>query len=219
MKLEQTKHIIAVGDIHGCDFALLRLMSVLKQLPCRCVFLGDYLDRGPSSPEVIEQLIQAQMARPDWIFLLGNHEDMFLSDIEKNISFFRKDTAGEQYREMDGVPNEHLKFLHELLPWWESNRFLFVHGGIDRDPHLPVEQHELDELLWAYNVSKEWRGKTIVRGHRVVKRPRQHHNQIDLDTGCCFDGALTAGILDDESGRLIGFIQTDNEGDLRKHFF
>lgn len=219
MKLDEKRHIIAVGDIHGCDFALLRLMFVLKQLPCRSVFLGDYLDRGPSSPNVIELLIEAQAARPDWLFLLGNHEDMFLSDIKECLEFFNKDKAGEQYRKLGGVPNDHMKFLQDLLPWWESKRFLFVHAGIEHDPHLPVENHELDELLWTYNVSKEWRGNTIVRGHQVVKRPKQHHNQIDLDTGCCFGGALTAGILDDANGRLIGFIQADNDGKLTKHTF
>jgi serine/threonine protein phosphatase 1 len=207
-------YIFAVGDIHGCDGALAALMGELKAFPYPCVFLGDYLDRGPSSVNVIEQLIEAKAERPDWKFLLGNHEDMFLDDLEADLEYFAADSAGEQYQKVGGVPSTHRQFLKNLIPWWQSEKFLFVHGGIAKDVHLPVEQHELDELLWTYHISRDWRGKTIVRGHHVVDRPQQHHNQIDLDTGCCFGRYLTAGLLDDTTGVMTGYIQAEDDGEI-----
>ena len=145
---------------------------------------------------------------------MGNHEEMFLTDLENNSHGLDADSAGEQYEAVGGVPAKHRDFLEALLPWYQSDRFLFVHGGIAKDVHLPVGQHDLDELLWTYNVSTEWRGKTIVRGHQVVRNPRQHHNQIDLDTGCCFGRRLTAGILDDESGLMVGYVQATFDGEI-----
>ena len=212
------ERIIAVGDIHGCDRALAALLSELMQLSWPCVFLGDYLDRGPSSINVINQLVRAYEARPDWRFLIGNHEEIFLSDLEANVQFFGADSAGEQYARHGGIPTTHRFFLERLLPWAESESFLFVHGGIAKYIHLPIEQHGPDELLWTYNVSRNWKGKTIVRGHQVVTQPRQHHNQIDLDTGCCFGRSLTAGILDDESGKMVGYIQATMEGEIHRFF-
>lgn len=207
-------YIFAVADIHGCHEPLAALMTELRRLPYPCVFLGDYLDRGPSSVKVIEQLIEAKAARPDWKFLMGNHEDMFLTDLEANEAIFDPDSAGEQYQKIGGVPLGHRQFLESLEPWWQSEKFLFVHGGIAKDVHLPVEEHGLEELLWTYDVSRQWRGKTIVRGHHVVNKPRQHHNQIDLDTGCCFGRYLTAGLLDDETGLMTGYIQAEYDGEI-----
>ncbi len=210
----ETRYLIAIGDIHGCNEALEVLLTQLIRLPYRCVFLGDYLDRGPSSVSVIKQLIEVKAQRPEWKFLMGNHEEMFLTDLDCCTDVFDADSAGEQYAAIGGVPAYHRQFLEDLSPWWQSNKFLFVHGGIKKDVHLPVEKHELDELLWTYDVSPEWTGKTIVRGHQVVRNPRQHHNQIDLDTGCCFGRRLTAGILDDASGLMVGYLQATYDGEI-----
>lgn len=212
--IETKKYLVAIGDVHGCDEALEALLSELRQLPYPCVFLGDYLDRGPSSVNVITQLIEAQTKRADWKFLMGNHEEMFLTDLDRRTRMFAADSAGEQYAAIGGISADHRRFLEGLLPWWQSDKFLFVHGGIKKDVHLPVEQHDLDELLWTYDVSTDWAGKTIVRGHQVVRKPRQHHNQVDLDTGCCFRRRLTAGILDDVSGLMVGYIQATYEGEI-----
>ena len=71
-----------IGDIHGCVEELRRL---IEALPLRggdsVVFLGDYIDRGPDSAAVVAYLIslRQQLDGIEWVFLKGNHEDMFLS--------------------------------------------------------------------------------------------------------------------------------------------
>lgn len=218
MTQDNTGKIIAVGDIHGCDEALEVLLSVLLRWPGTCVFLGDYLDRGPSSVRVIELLHNARKQRPDWKFLMGNHEAMFLDILESGLDILTPDSAAEEYAQIGAVPRHHRQFLEDLLPWWESEAFLFVHGGIGKNPHLPVEEHDLEELLWTRRISPEWRGKTIVRGHDVVENPCQFENHINLDTGCCYGYALTAGILDEQTGRLSGYLQATYEGELKRFF-
>ena len=74
-------HILAVGDIHGRADLLARVLGeILPQTPpeTRLVFLGDYIDRGPQSAQVVEALIEFKARRPDTVFLLGNHEWMLL---------------------------------------------------------------------------------------------------------------------------------------------
>ena len=210
--------LIAIGDIHGCDEALSILLHEFTSRSNSCIFLGDYLDRGPSSINVIDQLIKAKAARPDWIFLTGNHEQMLVDSLRSNIAPIGDNTAYDQYGAIGGVPPDHKAFLDSLLPWWESERFLFVHGGIEKYPHLPIGEHEVEELVWTYLISNEWAGKTIVRGHLIVDQPKQHDNYIDLDTGCCCapEGWLTAGILDDSSGKLVGYFQVSTSGNKER---
>lgn len=204
--------IVAIGDVHGCHHALQRLIQELEGLAYPCVFLGDYLDRGPSSIRVIDLLISAKKHNPDWKFLMGNHEQMFIEDLESGTQAFDDDCALTEYSAYGGIPDTHERFIRELLPWHESKKFLFLHGGIASNVELPVEKHELDELLWTYKISPLWQGKTIVRGHQIVNKPRQHNRQIDLDTGCFMGRFLTAGILDDDTGQLIGYLQSSFDG-------
>ncbi|MGB6379475.1 MAG: metallophosphoesterase, partial [Syntrophobacteria bacterium] len=72
------KKIFAIGDIHGCYD---RLKTLMEKIPIDCsrdalVFIGDYIDRGPHSFEVVDYLIQLKSRVPEIIFLKGNHEDM-----------------------------------------------------------------------------------------------------------------------------------------------
>ena len=70
--------IYAIGDIHGCYDQLLALMKVIPINFKRdtLVFMGDYIDRGTQSVEVVDYLIELKKRVPGIIFLKGNHEDM-----------------------------------------------------------------------------------------------------------------------------------------------
>jgi serine/threonine protein phosphatase 1 len=208
------RYVIAVGDVHGCDQALAALLEVLLPLKQRVVFLGDYVDRGPDSIRVVELLIAAKAARPDWVFLLGNHEIMLRENLELRIPPIGENTAYDQYAAIGGVPTEHQAFFDSLRLYYESERFTFVHAGPDpeTDPHIPIGERAAEELCWSYRVHPEWRGKTIVRGHVVVREPKQHANHVDLDTGCYQGGWLTAGVLDDKAGALVGAVQISFDG-------
>ncbi len=81
----------AVGDVHGCLDKLLRLLDVLNYDPAedRLIFLGDYIDRGPDSKGVVDLLLRLRYENSDNIFLMGNHEDNFLT-------YVHACTTGEQ---------------------------------------------------------------------------------------------------------------------------
>src|SRR5262252_5822775 len=77
-----TERIIAIGDVHGCSAALAALIRAIDPTPLdTLVFLGDYIDRGPDSRGVLEQVI-ALAERCVVVPLLGNHEEMLLAALE-----------------------------------------------------------------------------------------------------------------------------------------
>lgn len=135
-----------------------------------------------------------------------------MQDVELDLPPFGDDSGYEQYNALGGLPTTHRRFIEDLEIYWESESFLFVHGGIEAEAEKPVAEHSIDELTWSYTIHKDWTGKRIVRGHFVVKEPEQHANHINLDTGCVYEGWLTAGVLDDGTGALKGSIQVDIGG-------
>ncbi|MFZ5631189.1 MAG: metallophosphoesterase [Spirochaetota bacterium] len=220
MRLNRGRHILAISDIHGADNALEAILNEIKKYDCQTIFLGDMLDKGNSSPGVISRLIEWQKERPEVIFLTGNHELLFFESLETGIDLFAINSAISQYRRLGGVPDDHLRFLKNLKPYHESKSFTYVHAGIEKQNlHLPIQDHPVEELVWTYESAKEWKGKRIVRGHRVVKRAIKRGEVISIDTGISCGGFLSAAILDDSAGKLIGDIRASNSGDVKKQLF
>jgi len=219
MRLEKGKHLLAISDIHSCPVPLAAILNVIEPFDCRTVFAGDFVDRGPDSPKTIQMLVDLKLRRRDYVFLLGNHDHLLRQSIHAGIQSTDKYSALFQYSQAGGIPDDHFEFLKNLLPFWESHSFLFLHGGISRDVHLPIEQHDLEEILWSYSVSKQWQGRCIVRGHRVVEEPiRNHEKCISIDTGISYGLKLSCVILDDHTEQLVGYIQSDPNGRITQNF-
>lgn len=202
----------AVADIHACSAPLRTMLQLLRNLSKNVIFLGDYLDRGDSSFDTVEMLVQAKAENPDWVFLVGNHEALFLDGLKsgKPGALF-PNMADDEYRQR-GLPPAHLSFLQALALYVESERFIFVHGGVSKDVDKPMAEHSAEELIWCYEVSPHWKGKRLVRGHKIVTDPVDAENHVSLDTGCFKKNSLTTGILDDASGRLLGWLQVSFSG-------
>lgn len=182
--------IFAIGDIHGC---LYTLMSLLNSLPITSddivVFLGDYVDRGPHSRKVLDFLIELKRNNPHWVFLRGNHEEVLLDYfIGKGHIIFHPYTMLQWIHDDEVViPRCHLQFLNDLEDFYETDRYFFVHGGVDASKGLKEQTKE--DLLWTYNILPGRDDqRTIVRGHQVVKEVELNYdrNFISVDTGCCF---------------------------------
>jgi serine/threonine protein phosphatase 1 len=225
------KIIFAVPDIHGCHRAAGRAIEILERFDRPAVFLGDYIDRGESSFETVELLSRSALRHPDWVFLLGNHEDMFLEDplgekITKGLLggqawAARGRPAALEYRKRGQVPAHHMDFFKSCKLYHESQSFIFVHAGISEGSQVPLHKHRKADLLWTRSVSSAWNGKVVVHGHTIVDFPAVTSRSIGLDTGCFVEAhsKLTIGILDDESGRLLGTLLVSRDGsDLQSEF-
>lgn len=213
---------IAIGDIHGCATALATLLRAIQLEPDdTLVTLGDYVDRGPDSAGVLEQMI-AIGRRCRHIALVGNHEEMMVASRTDatELKFWLR-YGGQQTLDSYGpeasfeqVPAEHWRFIGNCRTCWETDRFFFTHASYE--PHLPLDRQEREILLWQSlrDVVPEPHasGKTVIVGHT----PQPSGKILDLgylkcvDTGCCYGGWLTA--LDVDAGTIW---QSDPAGSLR----
>ena len=148
---------LAVGDIHGCNTALRQLLREVRPTPDdRLVFLGDYIDRGPDSRQVIDALIELRKTRSP-IFLRGNHEVMMLNSRESFLksdvwqSYGGRETAGSYGSDFgkdweSAIPDSHWGFFEQTVRYFETERHIFVHACLDPDLDL-VEQPDWLSLL------------------------------------------------------------------------
>ena len=147
--------IIAFGDIHGCSIALTTLIEAIQPTPLdTLVFLGDYIDRGPDSRGVIEQVIRLG-ERCQVVPLLGNHEEMLLGGLEgkDNLRFWLK-LGGKETLDSYGagddvkkIPQHHIQFIKGCHNYYETVSHIFVHAFYD--PDRPLHEQSWDGLRWA----------------------------------------------------------------------
>ena len=190
--------IYAIGDIHGCLDPLRRLMDQIH--PCETdevVFIGDYVDRGPESKGVLDYLLSL---RGRYTFLMGNHERMFLDFLQGKEQFLFLYNGGEATLESYGgvgeIPADHLAFMNRLVLCYETDDYLFVHGGIR--PGIPLEQQDPKDLLWIREDFYAFPGrypKTVVFGHTPMREILLQEDRIGIDTACVYGNKLTCLIL------------------------
>ena len=142
--------IYAIGDIHGCHDQLLGLIAKIKshagQRPYRSVFLGDYVDRGPNSRQVVK-VVRSLVARREglgrWQALKGNHEDMMVTALadEDNMEMWLSNGGYDtlaSYEDNKAEMHEHAKWLANLPTMVQTENHAFVHAGCSpRHPVLP----------------------------------------------------------------------------------
>ena len=229
--------VYAIGDVHGRDELL---EDLLKQIIAHAqtapaerrvlVFLGDYVDRGWQSREVLERLSRFSLDGFEAVFLKGNHEEALLSFLEdphflenwrqyggletlhayglKDLNF----RADEGYlRDVhaafaDALPDHHRAFLQGLPSRFELGGYLFVHAGVR--PGIPLDAQSEHDLRWIRNEfldSQADFGKRVVHGHCPEEEPQVRPNRIGVDTGAYITGVLTAVVLQETS---VAFLQT-----------
>jgi len=217
-----SQRLIAIGDIHGYRDALRALLDAVRIQPDDTVVtLGDYVDRGPDSRGVFDELI-ALADHCELVPLRGNHDELFLeiccgaTVLMDDWLRFGGDTTVASYGGdlATGVPREHLDFLHACPSIHEADAFFFVHGSYTAD--VPLNRQMPEVLHWESLRMRlpgpHGSGKTAIVGHTAQK----DGEILDLgylkciDTFCYGGGWLTA--LDVPSGQVW---QVDQNGTLR----
>jgi serine/threonine protein phosphatase 1 len=233
--------IYAIGDIHGCLDLLNELLARINaDIALRptvrpvYVFLGDYIDRGSSSRETIDRLIE-HAATHESVFLKGNHEliaikclsDRSLFDqwlrlggLETLVSYGVPAEIlanGKQIAELQSafhhaLPQTHFRFFRDLKNSFECGDFLFAHAGVK--PNVELSQQKESDLLWIrgeFLSSDDDFGKIVVHGHTPTREIEVRPNRINIDTGAFATGRLTSLVLEGESLSVIDSLRTNPE--------
>ncbi|MFB5663438.1 metallophosphoesterase family protein [Alteribacillus sp. HJP-4] len=187
---------LAVSDIHG---EMSKLEEVLQKASYdpgqdQLILLGDYIDRGPHSKEVIDKVMEL-VEKDGAIAIKGNHDDLFIrSKYEQEMKELWEmngaTTTIESYGEDMEKLEAHRKWLENNLQlYYETEDYIFVHGGLM--PNVPLDEQEERTMLWIRHSEKVGLGKTIIHGHTPVREITYDEDQIDIDTGAAYGGKLT----------------------------
>lgn len=196
----------AIGDVHGRFDLLTRALEAIGDLEAqdaKLVLLGDYVDRGPQSREVVDELIR-RSASDRVVCLRGNHEEMMLRGLEDRGARLQwllngGDATLESYGA--GVPPEHRAWLRSLPVAYESEHQVFVHAGLR--PGVARDDQRPREMLWIRSLfldSDADFGKHVVHGHTPAEAPELKRNRTNLDTGAFQTGTLSVGVFDGAGG-------------------
>jgi serine/threonine protein phosphatase 1 len=190
---------LAIGDIHGCHVALTTLLEqVAPRTGDRIIFLGDSIDRGPVSREVVESLLLlSDKCAP--AFLRGNHEVMVLDASEDAL----KANVWQSYGGFEAlisygancsqnwaaiIPETHWKFFERTARYFETENHIFVHACLDAE----ADMDEPDWLLYWESLDRlkpHKSGKRIVCGHS----PQRSGQILDLGFALCIETGAVNG--------------------------
>ena len=212
-----------VGDIHGrldlLDKLLADIHRDVAERPSRkvlLVFLGDLIDRGPNSAQVLERLRTYRHDGIQPVFLLGNHEEVLLRILAGDTSLIPNWLmyGGLECLKSYGIdpqligvypdekalaiirlaiPKQHEEFLRTFIDTCQFGDYLFVHAGIR--PGVPVDDQAQSDLRWIrepFLLDDTDHGCVVVHGHTISREVEERRNRIGIDTGAYKSGTLTA---------------------------
>jgi len=192
-----------IGDIHGCNKTLQKLLLRLKLTKeDKVIFVGDYIDRGPDSSGVLKTVTNCPC---ETVLLKGNHEEIALE------YFNHKGTDDYKYwlacggdRTLHSVPQEDwekwIKWMRDdLIIYHEEPDYFIVHAGFNWMGGDKVFK-DYDSMLWSRDPSPDM-GKPVICGHTPVSLSQikdlvdSHSRNIYIDGGCVFTDFSDLGNL------------------------
>ncbi|MEO3998188.1 metallophosphoesterase [Mesorhizobium sp. CAU 1732] len=226
--------LYAIGDVHGRFDCLSRMHGMIadeiardRPADWRIIHLGDYVDRGPQSREVLDVLMEATARDPRIIALLGNHDEGFLDFLadphdkgDLFINYGGADTAASYDVTLNAhnrraitdshaalvaaVPDSHVAFLRDLPRSASFGDFFFCHAGVRPGTALAAQNpHDLIWIRREFHIHPGLFDKIVVHGHTPHHEPEVMANRVNVDTMAFETGRLTALVVDGDQKRFI----------------
>jgi serine/threonine protein phosphatase 1 len=224
----------AIGDIHGrldlLEELLDKIHADIARRPARkvlLVFVGDLIDRGPSSAQVVERLRTYSHPGVRPMFLLGNHEEVLLRILKGESELITKwrwfggaeclasygvdrdrlaSLSDEEALPVvrEAVPKKHVQFLESFDDSCRFGDYLFVHAGIR--PGVEIDQQKQSDLRWIrepFLFDETDHGFVVVHGHTIRPEVEMRPNRIGIDTGAYRSGVLSALAIEGSATWLL----------------
>ncbi len=235
--------VYVVGDIHGRADLLATLHQAIERHARGAapgtrkflIYLGDYIDRGPGSRQVIDLLVKRPLAGFEPAYLKGNHEDVMLTFLEEEnlghdwlsfggdstvmsyglrppLSYTSKADVKALQRGLRTIlPHSHRQFLTRLQLYTVVGSYLFVHAGIR--PGVRLDQQSPRDLMWIrepFLRSRKDHGYVVVHGHTITDTPEIRSNRIGIDTGAYGSNVLTCMVLEGDRQEFLSTALADD---------
>ncbi len=214
------ERVVAIGDIHGCSTALRSLLDAITPATTdTIILLGDVIDRGPDSRNVIK-ILTALACRCKLVFVRGNHEELLLNALDDAAEIprwlrigGRATLASYGCETPSEIPGQDLEFIRSSVDFYEDAENIFLHAGYVEN--LELSQQPALALRWRVTHDKtlpHCSGKVVVAGHTPQKSGKVLNlkHVLCIDTNCVHGGWLTA--VDMATGNLW---QANNQGETR----
>ena len=206
----------AIPDLHGrrdlLDLAVDAIAARARGGPATVVLLGDYVNKGPASAQVIDRLLAGFDPAWQMIFLSGNHDGVMLDALRdaKALPQWLANGGAATLRSYAPqsdhipdpkiVPDAHRGFLEGLRTIYVDRYRVYVHAGVD--PARPLDAQNTTTLLTKRYAADDASGhgdRHVVHGHHPFRDgPRLLEGRTDLDTMAWQTGRLVVGVFDDE---------------------
>lgn len=218
----------AIADLHGRYDLLMKSLEKIEEHASSSegdwtvITLGDYIDRGPNSKDIIQTL--KDMQGEGFVCLKGNHEDMAVqvmcNPTYRMIDWWDGNGGMATWKSygtanIDAVDTDHIKWMANLPVYFETEKQVFVHAGIP-DDNLPLEKQNTEKMMWMlYNPTDMggYQGKHVVHGHHQFAdgphewKGSKRGGRVDLDTFAWKTGRIVIGVFDDTQGPALEFIE------------
>lgn len=228
------ERVYAIGDVHGRLDLLETLLDWIDsddalRGPARTtiVFLGDLVDRGPHSRQLLDHILAREWRDKTVRFVIGNHEEVFLLVLGGDLEAARFWTriGGDQTMLSYGVdpdvvgtgsaqdlidafvplvPDEHHAFLNAMIDQHRIGSYTFVHAGVR--PGVALDKQKPGDLRWIRKEFLDFEGDygtVVVHGHSISDQAEEYANRIGIDTGAYASGHLTALVLEGSARRYL----------------
>lgn len=225
--------VYAIGDVHGCVHELEDLLAAIDKDASgtggetHLVFLGDLVDRGPHSADVIGLLRTGPLPVDVAHFIMGNHEEVMIDCYDgasarqeawlqyggvetlESYGLKRAEILSPSFDVQSAmrrvIPASHIQFLKSFNDSVQLGDYLFVHAGIR--PRIKIEDQWSRDLRWIrkdFLDDRSNHGFMVVHGHTIVRDVEFHSNRIAVDTGCYESGVLSAVAIEADGVRVLG---------------
>lgn len=220
--VDQGQSVWAVGDVHGCVHLYRKLEAQIlaearaTSRRATIVLLGDVVDRGPATAEMLDLMCARAPADLQRICLRGNHEDMMLQFLDDPdpasdwLHFGGRETLlsygvdGVDFSAMPKrrleqfvrsiIPEQHIQFLRRIVPGIAYANYVMVHAGVD--PNFAPNNQPFETMMWGGSPDGFGNGgPTVVHGHVIHPAPTVLPHRVAIDTGAYKTGVLTAAEL------------------------
>lgn len=224
----------AIGDIHGSNVALgILIMEIEPTKNDTIITLGDYIDRGHGSRQVVEQLL-ALRKQCNLITLMGNHELLIIRSLEDRSEFnswtlngglatlnsygWDGRSIGDNRKDLIKhlIPGEHMRFFANCLGNYEDEENIYLHANYHPDLPMAEQTEQLNfwEHIDSYTPEPHISGKTAWVGHTPQRSGniKDMKHVVCIDTGSFISGWLTA--VEVNTGEIIQV--NNNNGKIRR---